>query len=149
MAEFWLANADRAVLYPRQYGKKSSVSNVSAQINPTGPVLRLSCGMVEKSALSRWERWNSALEDALAAASAALAAGEHQDAEQRAKAVSAVAKATRDVADLAKAVRELPPEHDDDNALEDLHDRVVRYIEAQRASGFFGPALLPGSEEAS
>lgn len=88
--------------------------------------------MVEKSAKSRWEEWSAALDAALQDVRAALAAGEAQEAERRAKAVSAFARAIRDASEVAEYGRALPPEEDAESAKAELRRRLARYVEADR-----------------
>ena len=89
--------------------------------------------MVEKSAQGRWADWQAALEDALTDVRQMLAAGEPQEAERRAKAVSAFAKAIRDTVELAAYGRDQAPEDDAEALRAELRRRVARVIEADRA----------------
>jgi hypothetical protein len=86
-----------------------------------------------KSAQGRWAQWSEALEGALHEARAALASGEAQDAERRAKAVSAFAKAIRDAAELAEYARMLLPEEDVEAVRAELRRRVDRFVAAEQA----------------
>ena len=138
MAEFWpWETRDRACLYPAQAAKNFALLRRFPKINPTDPPLRLRLGMVEKSAKKpapgRWSQWSEALEAALHEARSALASGEAQDAERRAKAVSAFAKAIRDTAELAEYARTLPPEEDVEAIREELRRRIARFIDADKA----------------
>ena len=97
----------------------------------------------------RWRRWSEALDAALNETRAALAAGEAQEAERRAKAVSAFARAIRDAQELEDYARQQEPEADADAIRDELRRRVARFAEAQRAGadleelGRIGAGELP------
>lgn len=75
----------------------------------------------------------AALKDALAGAETALRAGGAAEAERAAKAVSALVKAAKDVADLEALARAEPPEEDEDSIRADIRARIRRLAEAQSA----------------
>lgn len=66
-------------------------------------------------------------------ARAALAQGDPSEAERRAKAISAIARAERDVAELLAAARRQPPEENDEYYRAELRRRLARFVEAERA----------------
>lgn len=72
----------------------------------------------------------AALKLILADAEAALRAGDSQEGERRAKAVSALVKAVRDVAELEAFAREQPPEEDEDALRAEIMGRIRRLAEA-------------------
>ncbi len=72
----------------------------------------------------------AALRDVLAKAQAALAAGDACEVERRAKAVSALVRAERDVAEFARA---LPPEQDEEALRAELRRRLVLFAKADLA----------------
>ncbi|MDX2274658.1 MAG: hypothetical protein NW206_04335 [Hyphomonadaceae bacterium] len=82
---------------------------------------------------NRWSQWGAALDAALAETQAALAAGEPQEAERRAKAISAFAKAIRDAAELADYARAMPQEEDAEAIRAALRRRIARFIEAEKS----------------
>jgi hypothetical protein len=73
------------------------------------------------------------LSAALDAAHEALAAGEHVGAERAAKAVTALARAAREVAALEAAAAAYPVQENIDDIRAELERRLTRYIEADRA----------------
>lgn len=75
----------------------------------------------------------AALQDGLAEAEAALRGGDAVEAERRAKAVSALVKAAREVAELEAQARAQAPEEDADALRAELRRRICRLAEAQRA----------------
>lgn len=89
--------------------------------------------MPGKAAENKWTQWSAALDAALRETQASLTAGEAQDAERRAKAVSAFAKAIRDAAELADYARTLPPEEDAEAIRAELRRRIARFIEAEQS----------------
>ncbi len=72
----------------------------------------------------------AALRDILAKAQAALATGDACEVERRAKAVSALVRAERDVAEFARA---LPPEQDEEALRAELRRRLALFVEADLA----------------
>ena len=72
----------------------------------------------------------AALQKSLAEAGAVLTGGDAADAERRAKAITALVRAERDVAELATAAT--GSESDDENLCDELLRRLVRYAEADR-----------------
>ena len=89
-------------------------------------------------AQGRWAEWSEALQAALLETRAALAGGETQDAERRAKAVSAFAKAIRDAAELAEYARTMPPEEDAEAIRAELRRRIARYADAAKSGAGAG-----------
>lgn len=89
--------------------------------------------MAEKPGQNRWTQWSAALDAALRETQTSLAAGEAQEAERRAKAVSAFAKAIRDAAELADYARTMAPEEDVEAIRTELRRRIARYIDAAGA----------------
>ncbi len=72
-----------------------------------------------------------ALEGALHVARSAFAVGEVGDAERAAKAISALAKAARDVMDLAAFMRDAAPSEENVEALRaELRRRLSLFVEA-------------------
>ncbi len=146
-----MGNADRACVYPAQGRRSTALLRRFPKINPTDPPARLGLGMFEKSAKKsaqgRWSQWSEALEGALHEARAALASGEAQDAERRAKAVSAFAKAIRDTAELAEYARMLPPEEDVEAVRAELRRRVDRFVAAEQAGADLGELERIGAGE--
>ena len=63
----------------------------------------------------------------------ALAAGETVEAERQAKAVSAVVRAARDVAELEAFARAEAPEENDEDVRAEIRRRIARFIDADRA----------------
>lgn len=94
----------------------------------------------ETPAPRRWEDWILALEAALGEARVSLAGGDVQEAERCAKAVSALAKAVRDAAELEAFTRTLAPEEDDEEIRAELRGRIARFVEADLAGA--APAVL-------
>jgi hypothetical protein len=94
--------------------KKSSDCRRRPTINPTGPGLRYICAMVEKPAAASpaLHNWTESLTAALKAAEADLRSGDAAEAEKRAKAVSAFAKAARELTELQAAIAAHTPEED-------------------------------------
>ena len=66
----------------------------------------------------------------LADAEASLLAGEVDAAERCAKAVTALARAARDVAELETLARIRPPEDDEEELRAEIRSRVARYVAA-------------------
>lgn len=83
------------------------------------------------------------LEDAVDA----LKVGEAADAERRAKAISALVRANRDVAELVVQQRANAPEQDEEELRAELRRRLARYVEAARAGGG-GEEFQPNRTEA-
>lgn len=77
--------------------------------------------------------WAVALNASLAAGAELLAAGEAGEAERMAKAVSALAKAVRDVAALEAGAHEHDQEDDVEAIRAELRRRVARYADAAAA----------------
>ncbi len=69
----------------------------------------------------------------LADAEAALLAGDTSEGERRAKAVSALVRAVRDVAELEAFARLQPPEEDEESIRAEIRSRIARFVEAERA----------------
>lgn len=88
--------------------------------------------MVEKQGLRRLHEAVAALKENLANAEAELRNGETQEAERRAKAISTLVKAARDVADLEALARAQPPEENEHELRAELRSRLRRLVEAQR-----------------
>lgn len=72
----------------------------------------------------------AALQALLQQAEAALQAGDAQTVERRARAVSALVRAQRDVAEFARA---LPPEEDEEALRAELRRRLALFVEADLA----------------
>ena len=72
----------------------------------------------------------AALQKSLTEAGRALTGGDAADAERRARAITALVRAERDVAEFATAATGL--ENDDEELCADLLRRLVRYAEADR-----------------
>jgi hypothetical protein len=75
----------------------------------------------------------AALEALLTEIEATLASGDSDEACRRAKAVSALVRARRDVAELAELAREQPSEEDVEALRAELRDRLARFADADRA----------------
>lgn len=106
------------------------------RINPTGPLLSYHSGMVENSGTSGrggLEQAAAAFRAMLADAEAALRCGDIQEGERRAKAVSALVRAVRDVAELEAFARLQPPEDDAESIRAEIRRRIARLIEADAA----------------
>jgi hypothetical protein len=73
----------------------------------------------------------AALRKCLSEANASLTNGDAADAERRAKAISALVRAERDVAEMAGAAAP-STENDDEKLCAELLRRLVRYAEADR-----------------
>ena len=69
----------------------------------------------------------------LADAVDALKAGEAADAERRAKAISALVRANRDVAEFVNEERTKAPETDEEELRAELRRRLARYVDAAEA----------------
>lgn len=89
--------------------------------------------MVDKSGTRNLSDAVAALKQNLAEAEALLRNGETQEAERCAKAVSALVKAARDVADLEALARAQPPEEDEDALRAEIMGRIRRLVEARDA----------------
>ncbi|MGE3142286.1 MAG: hypothetical protein AB7L65_03105 [Hyphomonadaceae bacterium] len=76
----------------------------------------------------------ASLEAELAAAEADLAAGDIAEAERRAKAVGALARAARDVAELKALQAQQPEEEDIEEIRAELERRLFRFLECDRES---------------
>jgi hypothetical protein len=100
-----------------------------------------------KSGQGRWSRWSEALDAALDETRAALAEGQAQDAERRAKAVSAFARAIRDAAELEEYARALPPEEDVEAIRAELRRRVARFVAAEQSGADLGTLERIGAGE--
>ncbi|HWA00151.1 MAG TPA: hypothetical protein VG841_07525 [Caulobacterales bacterium] len=74
----------------------------------------------------------ASLKAMLAEAEAALAAGETEKAERSAKAVSALVKAARDVAELEQLARAEELEDDDEALRAEIRSRIARFVDADR-----------------
>jgi hypothetical protein len=72
----------------------------------------------------------AAFQKSLVEAGAALTGGDVADAERRAKAITALVRAERDVAEFATSTTGL--ENDDEELCTELLRRLVRYAEADR-----------------
>lgn len=91
--------------------------------------------MVEQSpsaAARRLTDTAATLRATLAEAEAALTAGDTLQAERQAKAVIALVRAARDVAELEAFGRDQPPEQDEEALRAELRRRVARFVEAAR-----------------
>lgn len=132
MAEFWPENADSAASYPDLAAKNTGVSANRREFYPTAPPPRLECGMFEKTGPNGLEHWRRALDEALDGACTALAEGDHSEAERRARAVTALAKAARETAEFAEYARARAPEEDEESLRAELRRRVARFVEAER-----------------
>ncbi len=86
--------------------------------------------MVDKSGTKSLSEAVAALKQNLAEAEALLRNGETQEAERCAKAISALVKAARDVADLEALARAQPPEEDEDALREEIMGRLRRLAAA-------------------
>lgn len=87
--------------------------------------------MVDKSGTRNLSDAVAALKQNLAEAEALLRNGETQEAERCAKAVSALVKAARDVAELEALARAEPPEEDEDALRAEIMGRIRRLAEAR------------------
>ena len=87
--------------------------------------------MAEKSGTRNLSEAVAALKRSLEEAQALLRNGETQEAERCAKAVSALVKAARDVADLDALARAQPPEDDEDALRATIMGRIRRLVEAR------------------
>ncbi|HRK64388.1 MAG TPA: hypothetical protein PLN53_08325 [Terricaulis sp.] len=90
--------------------------------------------MVEKTGTKSLGDAVAALKQNLTEAEALLRNGETQEAERCAKAVSALVKAARDVADLEVLARAQPPEKDEEALRAEIMGRLRR-LAAARDSG--------------
>jgi hypothetical protein len=72
----------------------------------------------------------AALKHVLAQAQDALRAGDAQESERRARAVSALVRAVRDVAELEAFARDQPPEEDEEALRAEILGRIRRLAEA-------------------
>jgi len=79
------------------------------------------------------DQFAAALKAMIADAEASLRAGDAQDAERRAKAVSALVRAARDVAELDAFARAQPPEQDEEALRAEIRGRIRRLVEADLA----------------
>jgi hypothetical protein len=114
----------------------------SAKINPTEPAWRYTSGMVEKSgsAFGRDQAASAdladlhrALAEALRAAAQVMSHEDVEDAERSAKTISAIAKAARDVNEVAELVRASAPQEDNVEDLRaELRRRLALYADADR-----------------
>lgn len=68
----------------------------------------------------------------LADAEAAFVAGDVASAERAAKAISALVKAARDVAELEQLARIEPPEDDEEALRAEIRSRIARFVDADR-----------------
>jgi uncharacterized membrane protein len=100
--------------------------------NSTGPAPEYDPGTVEKSAHGKELMTDAvtAMRKSLSEASQALTGGDAADAERRAKAITALVRAERDVAEFAAAATSL--ENDDEELCTELLRRLVLYAEADR-----------------
>lgn len=73
-------------------------------------------------------------------AAGALKSGDAADAERRAKAISALVRAQREVAEYVAAERARAPEEDEEALRAELRRRLARYVDADRAGA--SPELL-------
>ena len=89
--------------------------------------------MAEKSGTKSLQDAVAALKQNLGEAEALLRNGETQEAERCAKAVSALVKAVRDVADLEALARAEPPEEDEEELRAEILGRIRRLVEARNA----------------
>jgi hypothetical protein len=70
----------------------------------------------------------------LSKAEAAIVVGDAQDVERHAKAVSALVRAERDVAEFAAAIDAHSPEEDEEARRAELRRRLVMFVEADFAN---------------
>jgi hypothetical protein len=143
MAEFWLARRiemrrgwqirgiGRA---PIQHFLTLRALNLRVLVkrNSTVPAPAYDAGTVEKSDQGKEPMTDAvaALRKSLLGASEALTSGDAAEAEHRAKAISALVRAEREVAEFATAATGL--DNDDEELCADLLRRLVRYTEADR-----------------
>lgn len=76
---------------------------------------------------------SASLRNILDGAAAALGVGEAADAERRAKAISALVRAERDVAQFLAEQGALAPDADDEELCAELRRRLARFVEAERS----------------
>jgi hypothetical protein len=86
--------------------------------------------MVQKSGTNGLGETAAGFKQMLAEAEAALRAGDAQEGERRAKAVSALVKAVRDVAELEAFARAQPPEENEEDLRAEIMGRIRRLAEA-------------------
>jgi hypothetical protein len=128
-------NADTAYAYPRFSDKISGIHRPFSKINPTGPDLRYTSGTVNKFGSRKEVRGMAAAETfraLLDMAYAEFAAGDAAEAERRARAVSAIVRAERDVAEFIAAATQAP-EEDAETIRAELRSRFRRLVEAEHA----------------
>ena len=77
-------------------------------------------------------QWAATLSAAIGDAQAALAAGDSSSAEAQARAISACAKAAREVAELTAAARAEAPEEDVETIRSEIRRRVARFVVAEQ-----------------
>lgn len=98
-------------------------------------------GLGDAEAIEDWSRrLRAQLEEALGL----LDAGDALEAERRAKAVVAMVKAVKDIADLHALAHTMTPQEDEENLRKQIQDRLARWIEADR-----GEDLSRGSDAAA
>ncbi|MES1199393.1 MAG: hypothetical protein ABUS48_05360 [Pseudomonadota bacterium] len=84
----------------------------------------MSLGDLKQSAAS--------LKALLAKAEDAFVAGDVETAERSAKAISALARAHRDVAEVDQLARNEPPEEDEEALRAEIRSRIARFVDADR-----------------
>jgi hypothetical protein len=133
MAEFWPGKlGDWRRCFPALSTLQTLILRDSANLDSTGPECAYDPGTVEKSAHGKelMPEVIATLKQSLTGASLALASGDAADAERRAKAITALVRAEREVAELVTSATDL--ENDDDELCDELLRRLVRYAEADR-----------------
>ncbi len=89
----------------------------------------------------------AALRALLDEAQAALRGGDAAGAERQAKAVTAIVRAERDVAEFLAAPRPPSPEEDEESLRAELRRRLALYVAAERADAGDDPSQSVGFEE--
>ncbi|MDX2236306.1 MAG: hypothetical protein NW203_01970 [Hyphomonadaceae bacterium] len=145
------AAADSAPGAPYHIDIQRVIAKTTA-FNPTRAAAALWFGMVtelgEQSA-EAIDRWAQSLLASLSEASDRLGAGEAVEAERQAKAIAAMVKALKDIAELRAYARTLPTEESIDDAREEMADRVVRWLEADRGADLLSKRPETSGGEAS
>jgi hypothetical protein len=134
VAEFWPGKlVDWRRCFPALSTLRALILRDSANLDSTGSGCGYDPGTVEKLAQGKdvMPEVVATLKQSLTDAGAALAGGDTADAERRAKAITALVRAERDVAEFATASS--PYAHDDEEFCADLRRRLVEYAQADLA----------------
>jgi hypothetical protein len=136
MAEFWPGKRGRAALLsmPPQMKCADSAGFRKNQFDRPGGAVMFRHGRALGSRGSE-TRMDAAtgLRSLLNQAYAVLAEGDAPAAERVARAVSALIRAERDLAELEAAARAAAPEEDDEALRAEIRSRVARFVDADRA----------------